>query len=89
MADVIKELIESIDEFEKQMHKDLDRIKYDDAVLNYLNLRKKFKNIYDIELKMNSVAGEAILTKREETNYYKNSQAHEKILEINEENKSQ
>ena len=43
MADVIRELIESIDEFEKQMHEDLDRIKYDDAVLNYLNLRKNLK----------------------------------------------
>lgn len=89
MADVIRELIESIDEFEKQMHEDLDRIKYDDAVLNYLNLRKKFKNIYDIELKIASVAGDAILTKREETKYYKNSKANEKILKINEENKSQ
>ena len=45
MADVIKELLDSIDTFEKEMTKNLNKTKYDDVIVDYLNLRKKFRDL--------------------------------------------
>tara|TARA_B110000902_G_scaffold244359_1_gene297490 strand:+ start:815 stop:1933 length:1119 start_codon:yes stop_codon:yes gene_type:complete len=82
MADIIKELIESLTEFEVDMDKELSMFKYDDVLEKYVNLRLKFRNIYDNNLKLNSKAHDMITSKRHDTKYRKNDEALEKIKKI-------
>ena len=82
MADKIKELIESLAEFETEMEDDLNKFKYDDILEKYVNLRLKFKNLYDNDLKLNSRAHDVIVEKRNITKYIKNDEALERIKEF-------
>ena len=82
MADVIKELLDSIDTFENEMNKNLKKTKYDDVIVDYLNLRKKFRDLYDISLDIKSKANDIISDKRNETKYFKNSQAQDDAKNI-------
>ena len=82
MADVIKELLDSIDAFENEMNKNLKKTKYDDVIVDYLNLRKKFRDLYDITLEIKSKANDIISDKRHETNYLKNSKAQDAATKI-------
>tara|TARA_B110000908_G_scaffold172059_1_gene237356 strand:+ start:2024 stop:3118 length:1095 start_codon:yes stop_codon:yes gene_type:complete len=82
MADIIKELIESLNEFEVEMDKDLNKFKYDDILEKYVHLRLKFKHIYDKEIKLNSKAHDVITSNRNQTKYIKNDEALENIKNI-------
>lgn len=79
MADIIKELITDIRDFEVLMEKDLSQLKYDDVLLKYCNLRKKFKNTYDNNIPTDSKSHDVITSKRHITKYYKNDEALEEI----------
>lgn len=82
MADVIKELMDSLKEFEVSMDKDLNQMKYDNCLLNYVFLRKKFINILDDhDIPLESKALKAIEEKRLATKYYKSDEALKKIKE--------
>lgn len=82
MADKIKELIESLAEFEGEMEDNLNKFKYDDTLEKYFNLRLKFKNLYDNDIKLNSKAHDVIVEKRNVTKYVKNDEALERIKEL-------
>tara|TARA_X000000368_G_C22974598_1_gene687069 strand:+ start:21 stop:1139 length:1119 start_codon:yes stop_codon:yes gene_type:complete len=83
MADIIKELMESLGEFEREMNKDLGQFKYDDALEKYVNLRFKFLNIYDDnDISLNSKAHDIITSYRNQTKYIKNDEALENIKNI-------
>lgn len=79
MAEIFKDLINSIREFEVDMDKDLSRLKYDDVLLKYCLLRKKFKTVYDMDIPTDSKSHDVITSKRHITKYYKNDAALEEI----------
>ena len=79
MADIIKELMESLNEFEIEMNKDLSHLKYDNALYNYRHLRFKFQKILDNNIDLDSKAYNVILDKRQIVKYYKDDAILEKI----------
>ena len=82
MASVIKELLDSIDAFETKMNKNLIKFKYDDTILDYLHLRRNFRDMYDIALKIDSKAYHVIDKERSTTKFRKNNEAYEQIQKL-------
>ena len=76
MASVVQELLDSIDTFETSMNAKLKKFMYDDIVFEYLHLRKHFKDVYNIALKIDCRADDIINKERAITKFYKNDKAY-------------